>query len=182
MNPSLLSSYMTSISHSWNEISVITVGINVFLLIIYLAYKSFTSYQNGLIITSFKNIPIKIVSNSSSLKLAINELLLYNPLYLGIDCEWRPNTKGQKQNKISLIQIAHKNLIILIRLNKIKNIHNAFITSGLLSLFSNPNIIKCGVGVYYDKKKLFKDYHINILGCVELNDLCYKYHQNHSTM
>lgn len=131
---------------------------------------------NGLIIASFKDIPIKIVSNEKALKLVVDELISYNPLYLGIDCEWRPNIKGQLQsNKVSIIQIAHQKIIILIRLNKIKNVDHAFISSGLLSIFSNVNIYKCGVGVYHDKKKLFNDYNINLLSCIELNHLYSKY-------
>ena len=148
-----------------------------FLVLIASYYYVQSTHQNGLIIASYKNIPVLIVSNVHSLEVAINKLLAFNPLYLGIDCEWRPNRKGE-ENKVALVQIAHESMIILIRLNKIE-----FISSGLLSLLSNANILKCGVGINGDQKKLFRDYNVNILGIVELNHLYRRYNDydgNHS--
>jgi len=44
--------------------------------------------------------------------------------------------------------------------------------SGLIDkILANKNIIKCGVGIADDAKKLFDDWQINVVNCVELNHL-----------
>ena len=128
--------------------------------------------ESCLITSSFRGIPVKIVSSFKSLQTVTSELASYSPSYLGVDCEWKPKfKKGRPENKVSVLQIAHPNIIIIVRLNKIENVENAARSSGLSSLLSNENIIKCGVGIEGDKKKLFHDHNIEMLGCVELNDL-----------
>ena len=111
-------------------------------------------------------VEILIINNKESCIDGINELLSHKPQFVGYDCEWKANRcKGQKQNKICLIQIGHKNLILLIRIHLFAN----NIPIQLISLLQSVDIIKCGVGIYGDVKKLKKDYNLDIFGCVDLN-------------
>eukprot|EP01083_Nonionella_stella_P120162 359824_1 len=119
-----------------------------------------------------KHVPIKVVSTQKALAIAVDELLSYNPSYLGIDCEWKPQfRKNKKQNKVSLLQIAHNKLIILIRLNHLKRVYHSLSTSGMLKILHSRNIIKCGVGIMDDQTKMYDDHGVNIERCIELNDL-----------
>ncbi len=102
----------------------------------------------------------QIVSDTAQCIAALNELSSFNPYLLGLDCEW------VGKNKISLLQIAHQSLIILIRIHKLK-----FIPSQLIAVLTNNKILKCGVGIYSDAAKLRKDYSIDTFGCVDINDI-----------
>eukprot|EP01084_Bolivina_argentea_P040807 75322_1 len=119
-----------------------------------------------------------IINNESECIYAINELLAYSPQIVGFDLEWKSKTvKDEIQSKISLMQIAFDNkLIILIRLHLLNNI-----PSQLISFLNDVTIIKSGVGIYGDKKKLFNDYNINIFGCIELNDIYISVNKQHDS-
>eukprot|EP01084_Bolivina_argentea_P088095 159050_1 len=111
-------------------------------------------------IISHDNIPTKIVSDATSCAIVLNELLSMNPKILGIDCEW------VSKQKISLLQIANSKLIILIRLHKLNTIPGE-----LISIMSNNKILKCGIGIYNDVKRLQNDYNIHTYGCIDMNDI-----------
>ena len=103
---------------------------------------------------------IQIVSNTQSCSDAINELIKLKPSILGLDCEW------VGKNKISLLQIAHPQLILLIRLHKLRRI-----PLELLGLLMDNKILKCGVGIYNDAAKLRYYHNIETFGCVDMNDI-----------
>jgi ribonuclease D len=67
---------------------------------------------------------------------------------LGFDTETKPSFKKGNKNKVSLIQLASNELACLIRINKIG------IPNELVSLLSNPSIIKTGVAIHDDIKLL----------------------------
>jgi len=67
---------------------------------------------------------------------------------LGFDTETKPSFKKGNKNKVSLIQLANSELACLIRINKIG------IPDELISLLSNPKIIKTGVAIHDDIKLL----------------------------
>eukprot|EP01084_Bolivina_argentea_P239255 402173_1 len=91
----------------------------------------------------------------------------YSPSVVGFDLEWH-----RYKNKVSLLQIAFSNkLIILVRLHLLETI-----PAELISFLTDSKIFKCGVGIYKDKKMLMRDYHIKLCGCVELNDI-FVYHK-----
>eukprot|EP01084_Bolivina_argentea_P304891 526646_1 len=121
------------------------------------------------------NVPIKVVANQDALKLVVDELLSYNPSFLSIDCEWKSQRiKGRAQNKVSVVQIAHECLIIVIQLHHFRRAYHALFTSGMLDILKDPKIIKCGVGVNGDATKMYRDHQVRIRGCIELNhvNLC----------
>lgn len=67
---------------------------------------------------------------------------------LGFDTETKPSFKKGINNKVSLIQLADKNIACLFRINKIG------IPDKLISILSDPGIIKSGVAIHDDIKIL----------------------------
>lgn len=63
---------------------------------------------------------------------------------LGFDTETRPTFKKGKKNAVSLIQLSTEDLACLFRINKIG------IPDELISLLSDPSVIKAGVAVHDD--------------------------------
>ena len=63
---------------------------------------------------------------------------------LGFDTETRPTFKKGKKNKVSLIQLSTDSLACLFRINKLG------LPDELISLLSDPGVIKAGVAVHDD--------------------------------
>eukprot|EP01084_Bolivina_argentea_P262846 444668_1 len=116
--------------------------------------------HNKTITFNHNTITTKLINDTKTCSKLINDFISTNPKIIGLDCEWVRN------HKVSLLQIANNNLIILIRLNQLKSI-----PIELISLLRNVQIIKCGVGIKGDMKKLLSDYNIETFGCIELNNL-----------
>ncbi|KAH9518419.1 Exonuclease 3'-5' domain-containing protein 2, partial [Bulinus truncatus] len=78
---------------------------------------------------------------------------------LGLDCEW------VSKNKVALLQLASPaKSCILIRLNKFLS---PFPVS-FQTLLADKSILKVGVAVVDDAKKLNRDYGLHVKGCVDL--------------
>ena len=67
---------------------------------------------------------------------------------LGFDTETKPSFRKGKKNKVSLIQLADKNLACLFRINKIG------LPTELLEILADRNVIKAGVAIHDDIKIL----------------------------
>jgi ribonuclease D len=67
---------------------------------------------------------------------------------LGFDTETRPSFKKGRKNKVSLIQLADSEIACLFRINRIG------IPDELVTLLSDPAIIKVGVAIHDDIKFL----------------------------
>jgi len=67
---------------------------------------------------------------------------------LGFDTETKPSFKKGTKNRVSLIQLANNELACLIRINKIG------IPNELVTLLSDPKIIKSGVAIHDDLRLL----------------------------
>ncbi len=63
---------------------------------------------------------------------------------LGFDTETRPNFKKGRKNEVSLIQLSTEDLACLFRINKIG------LPEELISILSDPAVIKAGVAVHDD--------------------------------
>jgi ribonuclease D len=63
---------------------------------------------------------------------------------LGFDTETRPNFKKGRKNPVSLIQLATEDLACLFRINKIG------LPEELISILSDPEVVKAGVAVHDD--------------------------------
>jgi ribonuclease D len=84
---------------------------------------------------------------------------------LGFDTETRPTFKKGKRNTVSLIQLSTEYLACLIRINKIG------IPDELVSLLSDPKVIKAGVAVHDDIKFLKNVKKFNPEGFVDLQNM-----------
>ncbi|KAJ6627270.1 ribonuclease H-like domain-containing protein [Mycena sp. CBHHK59/15] len=83
----------------------------------------------------------------------------------GLDIEWKPNfRKGQPENPVALLQLANSGTVLLLHL-----CHMTHFPKNLQAFLENPNIVKAGVGIQGDAKKLFNDCRVNIRNCVDLS-------------
>ena len=120
-----------------------------------------------------RNIPLLLIDDYQQCDSAIINFLSYKPLIIGMDCEWKPyfDNKDENKNKVSLIQLSHHKQCLLIRIQKIINDNNGGIPLQLIGLLSNPSIIKTGLNLTGDAKKLYEDYQLSLRGTVELTHL-----------
>eukprot|EP01084_Bolivina_argentea_P267683 454468_1 len=108
-------------------------------------------------------IPIYIICDVQSCVDKLNELQSNNPKFVGFDCEWK-----RQSNQVDLIQIADRNMVLLIRVHLLHKIPDE-----LHSFCSNENIKKCGVGLKQDACMLRNGNQIFLKGYVELNKTLY---------
>lgn len=106
---------------------------------------------------------VKVVNTEEELTAALKDL--YRQPVIGFDTESRPSFRKGEYYPISLVQIATPGLVYLIRTNK------TGFTSGLRTLFENPNIIKAGISILDDLRELQKFGHFNPAGVVDLNQV-----------
>lgn len=81
---------------------------------------------------------------------------------IGFDTETRPSFKAGQMNKVALLQLSTHERCYLIRLCRVK-LHN-----GLLSILSNPDIIKIGADVEGDIRALHVLRHFRERGFTDL--------------
>ncbi|EMD41589.1 hypothetical protein CERSUDRAFT_110166 [Gelatoporia subvermispora B] len=83
---------------------------------------------------------------------------------LGFDMEWRPVFQAGKKAKVALIQLAWENCVWLVHISK---------TGGppekLKEILEDPTIVKTGVGIQFDCKKLWTDWGVNVRNAVDLS-------------
>lgn len=84
---------------------------------------------------------------------------------IGFDTETRPSFKAGQMNKVALLQLSTHQRCYLIRLCRIK-LHNA-----LLSILSNPGIIKIGADVEGDIRALHVLRHFRERGFTDLQHI-----------
>jgi ribonuclease D len=94
---------------------------------------------------------------------------LMNSEILGFDTETRPSFKKGRKNKVSLIQLANSEIACLFRINRIG------IPDELVTLLSDPSIIKVGVAIHDDLKFLRGVRKFNPEGFVDLQGLVKNY-------
>lgn len=89
---------------------------------------------------------------------------------IGFDMEWDPTfSKGRPENPVALIQLASRTRIALIQLPP-----NAALPSALDKLLSDPTVIKVGVNILGDAKKLLRDTNTQLAGGIDLSPFAYK--------
>ncbi len=81
---------------------------------------------------------------------------------LGFDTETKPSFRKGRKNKVSLIQLASKDLACLFRINRIG------IPEELAGLLSDPSVIKAGVAIHDDIRFLTRVKKFNPSGFVDL--------------
>ena len=84
--------------------------------------------------------------------------------YLGIDCEW-VNTKDQRKFAVALLQIATPlSDCFLIRLCKM----DGQMPKSVREILEDETILKFGVGIMDDARRLSKMCGVDVSGCVDL--------------
>ncbi|KAI0666299.1 ribonuclease H-like domain-containing protein [Trametes maxima] len=88
-----------------------------------------------------------------------------NSHVLGFDLEWKPNfVKGRPENPVALVQLASDTLILLIHVH-----HMPTFPEKLRELLADETVVKAGVGIQKDCKKLFMDHGVDTRNCVDLS-------------
>lgn len=85
---------------------------------------------------------IVVVDNFKTFRRIIPRIM--NSEVLGFDTETRPSFKKGRKNKVSLIQLANSEIACLFRINRIG------IPDKLVTLLSDPWVIKAGVAIHDD--------------------------------
>lgn len=104
-----------------------------------------------------------VISNPDQLSKIVREIESHE--VVGFDTETRPSFKKGQVYQVSLLQLAIPNKVFLIRLN------HTGVTEELAGLFSNPAIIKAGVGIRDDIKALQKLRMFEPVNCFDLSTL-----------
>ncbi len=120
------------------------------------------SVINELPLTKYEG-NIKIIQNQDELGTAITNIL--NEDILGFDIETKPTFKKGLSHNPSIMQIAGKNSVYLFYL---KNFECYNLIGKILS---NANIVKTGVAIHEDIKKLQELIDFEPAGFVELSDI-----------
>ncbi len=90
---------------------------------------------------------------------------LKNETVIGFDTETKPSFKKGQRNEVALIQLATSDKAYLIRLNK------TGLNGKLLTLLSDPEVIKAGVGIRDDIRALKRLREFEPAGFVEIQDM-----------
>ena len=106
---------------------------------------------------------ISVISDADQLVRIVEEIESHD--VVGFDTETRPSFKKGQVFQVSLLQLAIPRKVFLIRLN------HTGVTKELASLFSNPKIIKAGVGIRDDLKALQKLRNFEPAGFFDLSTL-----------
>ncbi len=104
-----------------------------------------------------------VISNPDQLGKIVAEIASHK--VVGFDTETRPSFKKGQVYQVSLLQLAIPNKVYLIRLN------HTGVTEELAGLFSNPAIIKTGVGIRDDLKAMQKLRMFEPASCYDLSTL-----------
>ncbi|XP_063688761.1 bifunctional 3'-5' exonuclease/ATP-dependent helicase WRN-like [Bolinopsis microptera] len=104
---------------------------------------------------------ITVIIDTQTCDQVIAESILAQQV-LGMDCEWND------KSKIALIQVATVDDVFLFRITKFADKQ---IPTTLRDILENPDIIKVGVGIENDAKKLRDDYKCNLKSWVDLRNL-----------
>jgi len=88
---------------------------------------------------------------------------------LGMDIEWKPTYLKDEHSKTALLQLSNGDNTVLFRLNLMEK--EGLIHNGIGHLLAHPEIIKVGVGLDSDCKRLFDDFGWQVQGHADLAKL-----------
>ncbi|KAI8983422.1 ribonuclease H-like domain-containing protein [Trametes punicea] len=102
------------------------------------------------------------IQNVNTANKAISQL---DTKVLGFDLEWKPNyIKGMPENPVALVQLASEHLILLIHVS-----YMCTFPEKLRELLADATVVKAGVGIQKDCKKLYYDHGVDTRNCVDLS-------------
>ncbi|KAI0823109.1 ribonuclease H-like domain-containing protein, partial [Trametes gibbosa] len=112
--------------------------------------------------TKFPAARLVYLQNEETTNLAILQL---SSKVLGFDLEWKPNfVKGRPENPVALVQLASEDLVLLIHV-----FHMRTFPERLRELLADETVVKAGVGIQGDCKKLCANYGVDTRNCVDLS-------------
>jgi ribonuclease D len=106
---------------------------------------------------------VELITEAVKIKKAFKEIS--NHEIVGFDTETRPSFHKGQHYHVSLLQLATKKKVYLIRLN------HTGITDEMISFLENGEILKAGVGIRDDIKALQKLKRFNADGFIELSNI-----------
>ncbi|KIM48368.1 hypothetical protein M413DRAFT_440097 [Hebeloma cylindrosporum] len=87
------------------------------------------------------------------------------PQALGFDLEWKPTyLKGAGENPVALVQLANSDTTFLLQISAMREF-----PSKLTEVLANPLIVKTGVAIQSDARKLYIDFGKDMYNCVDLS-------------
>lgn len=110
--------------------------------------------------------PVDLVNSDQALEIAINEIK--TETVLGFDTESRPAFKKGQSYPVSLVQLAGEHKVWLFQLNKLHK------TKALWDVFTSDKLIKAGVAIADDIKKLQELSDFKPTGFVEIANFSHK--------
>ncbi|KIM27574.1 hypothetical protein M408DRAFT_166951 [Serendipita vermifera MAFF 305830] len=92
---------------------------------------------------------------------------MVNSSVLGFDIEWKPNfVKGAPPNPVACVQLSNEDSVIVLQVSAMSKLPEE-----LFTMLQNSSIVKVGVGISDDAKKLNKDWGISVRNMVDLSTL-----------
>jgi hypothetical protein len=87
------------------------------------------------------------------------------PRHIGFDLEWKPNfSPNHPEHPVAVVQIAYQTESYVIHVGRM-----LVLPDGLAQILENPRIIKVGVGIQNDARKLYRDLQVSLTSCVDLS-------------
>ncbi|KIM27573.1 hypothetical protein M408DRAFT_24497 [Serendipita vermifera MAFF 305830] len=86
---------------------------------------------------------------------------------IGFDLEWRPNfIKGTPSNRVACVQLADHSNVIIVQISGMRTLPEM-----LVEVLQDKRLMKVGVGIAGDVKKLNKDWDVNVENVLDLSTL-----------
>eukprot|EP00808_Paulinella_micropora_P005577 g63230.t1 len=97
----------------------------------------------------------------------------YAHIYVvGLDMEWKPTyQRGFQSNPVALVQVCNESLALLMRVRSFKSLPPA-----LVELLQHPQLLKAGVGVHEDVRKLQSSFPGNVISAQGVLDVASGFH------
>jgi hypothetical protein len=97
----------------------------------------------------------------------IAKVSVHKALALGFDVEWKPSVYKGSTSKVSVIQISTSKSALILQTNALLNSKKSLNSvQTLQTILSSTRILKVGVGIVDDLKKLHFDYGMCVCVCV----------------
>ena len=109
------------------------------------------------------NGPIRFISNPKEAKEAV--ALLKKETILGLDTETKPTFRKGESFPLALLQLAGEHMVYLFQLRGLNGLNP------ITPLLSNPKIIKAGVAIHDDIRKLTELDAFKPAGIVEISEI-----------
>ncbi|KAG6910591.1 hypothetical protein DXG01_009542 [Tephrocybe rancida] len=107
------------------------------------------------------NASLHYVSDFQSANALIDAL--HGPV--GFDLEWKPTfTKNTPENPVAIVQLANESNILVIQVSAMSEF-----PTKLRDFLESPDVVKAGVGIQNDAKKLHRDWQVSLRNCVDLS-------------